>query len=32
MIDYMIRPEESDQILAVNFSLDGEIVAIDWES
>ena len=32
IIDYMIRPEESDQILAVNFSLDGKIVAIDWES
>ena len=32
MVDYMIRPEESDEILAVNFSLDGEIVAIDWES
>ena len=32
MVDYMIRPEESDQILAVNFSLDGEIVTIDWES
>ena len=32
VIDYMIRPEESDQILAVNFSLDGKIVAIDWES
>ena len=32
MVDYMIRPEESDQILAVNFSLDGEIVAIDSES
>ena len=32
IIDYMIRPEESDQILAVNFSLDGEIVTIDWES
>ena len=32
MIDYMIRPEESDQILVVNFSLDGEIVAIYWES
>ena len=32
MVDYMIRPEESDQILAVNFSLDGEIRAIDWES
>ena len=32
MVDYMIRPEETDEILAVNFSLDGEIVAIDWES
>ena len=32
IIDYMIRPEESDEILAVKFSLDGEIVAIDWES
>jgi len=32
MVDYMIRPEESDQILAVNFSLDGKIVTIDWES
>ena len=32
IIDYMIRPEESDEILAVNFSLDGEIVTIDWES
>ena len=32
MVDYMIRPEESDQILAVDFSLDGEILAIDWES
>ena len=32
MVDYMIRPEESDEILAVNFSLDGEIVTIDWES
>ena len=32
IIDYMTRPEESDEILAVNFSLDGKIVAIDWES
>ena len=32
MVDYMIRPEESDQILVVNFSLDGKIVAIYWES
>ena len=32
IIDYMIRPEESDEILAVKFGLDGEILAIDWES
>ncbi len=32
VVDYMIRPEESDEILAVKFGLDGEIVAIDWES
>ena len=32
IIDYMIRPEESDQILAVKYDLNGEIVAIDWES
>ncbi len=32
IIDYMIRPEESDEILAVKYNLDGEIVAIDWES
>ena len=32
VVDYMIRPEESDEILAVKFSLDGEIVTIDWES
>ena len=32
IIDYMIRPEESDEILAVKFSLDGKILAIDWES
>ena len=32
IIDYMIRPEESDEILAVKYNLDGEIVAINWES
>ena len=32
VIDYMIRPEESDEILAVKYDLNGEILAIDWES
>ena len=32
IIDYMIRPEESDQILAVKYDLNEEILAIDWES
>ena len=32
IIDYMIRPEESDEILAVKYDLNGEIRAIDWES
>ena len=32
IIDYMIRPEESDEILAVKYHLNGEILAIDWES
>ena len=32
VIDYMIRPEESDEILAVKYDLNGEIRAIDWES
>lgn len=32
VIDYMIRPEESDEILAVKYDLNGEIHAIDWES
>ena len=32
IIDYMIRPEESDEILAVKYHLNGEIHAIDWES
>ena len=32
VIDYMIHPEESDEILAVKYDLNGEICAIDWES
>ena len=32
IIDYMIRPEESDEILAVKYDLNGEILAIAWES
>ena len=32
IIDYMIRPEESDEILAVKYDLNGKILAIDWES
>ena len=32
IIDYMIRPEETDEILAVKCHLKGEILAIDWES
>ena len=32
IIDYMIRPEETDEILAVKYHLNGEILAIDWES
>ena len=32
IIDYMIRPEETDEILAVKCHLNGEILAIDWES
>ena len=32
IIDYMIRPEETDEILAVKYDLNGEILAIDWES
>ena len=32
VVDYMIRPEESDEILAVKYDLNGEILAIDWES
>ena len=32
IIDYMIRLEETDEILAVKYHLNGEILAIDWES
>ena len=32
IIDYMIRPEETDEILAVKYDLNEEILAIDWES
>lgn len=32
VVDYMIDPEHSDQILAVKTTQDGEIVTIDWES
>ena len=32
IIDYMIRPEESDEILSVKYDLNEEILAIDWES
>ena len=31
IIDYMIRPEESYQVLAVKCSLEGKILAVDWE-
>ncbi len=32
IIDYMIRLEETDEILAVKYDLNEEILAIDWES
>ena len=32
IVNYMIRPEETDEILAVKYDLNGEILAIDWES
>lgn len=32
ILDYMIDPESSDQILAVKMSQDGRVVTIDWES
>ena len=31
IIDYMIHPEESYQVLAVKCSLEGKILAVDWE-
>ncbi|MBF0715810.1 DUF2004 domain-containing protein [Gemella palaticanis] len=32
IVDYMISPEESDQILAVRFNSNFEIMDISWES
>ncbi|MCC7249648.1 MAG: DUF2004 domain-containing protein [Lysobacter sp.] len=32
VMDYVIDPENSDQILAVKAARDGSVVAIDWES
>ena len=32
IVNYMIRPEETDEILAVKYDLNEEILAIDWES
>ena len=32
IIDYTIHPEETDEILAVKYDLNEEILAIDWES
>ena len=32
IVNYMIRPEETDEILAVKYDLNGKIFAIDWES
>lgn len=31
-MDFMILPDESDQILCVKFNEGGEIYAVDWES
>lgn len=31
-MDFMILPEESDEILCVKFDKTGNIVAVDWES
>lgn len=31
-MDFMILPDESDQILCVKFNDSGEIYAVDWES
>ena len=32
IMDYMIDPENSDEILAVKLTTAGQLVAIDWES
>ena len=32
IVNYMIHPEETDEILAVKYDLNEEILAIDWES
>jgi len=32
IVDYMIDPEHSDEILAAKFTPDGEFIAIHWES
>ncbi len=32
VLDYMIAPEDSDQILAVTFSPEAELLAVEWES
>lgn len=32
VMDYVIDPENSDQILAVKTAYDGNVVTIDWES
>ena len=31
-VDYMIDPDQSDEILAVRFNLDGSFSSIAWES
>ena len=31
-MDFMIAPDESDQILCVKFGKDAKIISIDWES
>lgn len=31
-MDFMIAPEESDQILCVKLNPQGEVLAVDWES
>ena len=32
IMDYMIDPENSDEILAVKLTAEGQLVSIDWES